>query len=1116
MRPSQTGPQGMELDDFILAYEAAWARGEPVDLKSFLPEPAHALYGSVLRELVRVDLEYRWDRGQPRPLEDYRNSFPELFNDGESLHAITFEEYRLRREAGEKATPAEYQRRFGADVSTWPCLDTASAGVESAGLAQPPAGFPEADQGLHSALLAEAAMVYQDWCRDRAGSVDAAGKPSWVGFEGSWEHAELFDELHHADPIVAERLAKAMTAMPRVAAEFLGFGLLAELGRGAFGRVYLARQGELADRLVVLKIVPKLFGESRTLAQLQHTHIVPIYSVHEADDFQVICMPFFGTITLAEILRDLRSRPALPDSGRYLLDRIVAGARERTGTWVSPRSAFGVPPPSNPRAPLEGLTYVNAILWLAARLADGLAHAHARGIVHRDLKPANILLTDEGQPMLLDFNLSADSKLHRSERGARIGGTLPYMSPEQLEALREGNPIGDERSDLYSFGIILRELLTGRPPLARPTGSPEEVLGDLREERRRLPEVRQSNPAVSPGTESIILHCLEPDPSRRYQTARELHEDLQRQLEDRPLRFAPELSLWERSRKWTRRHPRLSSSTSVGVIATVLVLALAGTFLLRVRHLARLRVEQNAQQTRLQAVAALHRLREDLKTIEVLLGSDVHDAEREQREEGMALARAVLDRYGVLELPAWLETASVSALAPEQRQQLREDMGELLLLLAGAAARQDQPDLALRFNALATDCFSTSVIPRALWRQRAELARSIGSAAEAREFEERAKQAKPDAARDRYLFLLTEYRHQGRLPEALPLLHAASRRLNDNFSVWMTLGHCYAELGKPAEAVECYDMAAALWPEALWPYLCRGLACLEQGAYRQAHDAFNEVIRLRPEMPQAYYNRALASYHLGDLPGAQADLTHLLNEPKPPLRAYFLRAKVRSREGDRAGAQRDREEGLRGEPRDERDLTARGLVRQPRDPRAALADYEGALKLNPHYLAALQNKANVLAEDLGRTMEAIGALDQALALYPDYVPARAGRGVLHARLGRREAAHADARETLRRDTKPMTVYQVAGIYALTSRQDPDDRREAFRLLGSALSQGFGLDLLDRDRDLDPIRNQAEFGKLVEAARAHRAGGTPPAAKPRADAKRNRQADNSGEAIALPR
>src|SRR5262245_22375983 len=119
MQPAVIRSRGLELDDFILAFETAWTRGEPVDLKEFLPEPGHALYISVLRELIRVDLEYGWDRGRPKPLEDYWDSFPELLRDPESLHAITFEEYRLRCEAGEEPSPAEYERRFGVDVRNW-------------------------------------------------------------------------------------------------------------------------------------------------------------------------------------------------------------------------------------------------------------------------------------------------------------------------------------------------------------------------------------------------------------------------------------------------------------------------------------------------------------------------------------------------------------------------------------------------------------------------------------------------------------------------------------------------------------------------------------------------------------------------------------------------------------------------------------------------------------------------------------------------------------------------------------------------------------------------------------------------------------------------------------
>ena len=113
------------------------------------------------------------------------------------------------------------------------------------------------------------------------------------------------------------------------------------------------------------------------------------------------------------------------------------------------------------------LGYVQAVLWLVARLADGLAHAHERGILHRDLKPANILLGDDGEPLLLDFNLAADTKLRSHASAALIGGTLPYMAPEHLQALKDGTRLPDARSDLYSLGAILFELLTA-PAVSNP------------------------------------------------------------------------------------------------------------------------------------------------------------------------------------------------------------------------------------------------------------------------------------------------------------------------------------------------------------------------------------------------------------------------------------------------------------------------------------------------------------------------------------------------------------------------------------------------------------------------------------------------------------------------
>src|SRR5262245_31760723 len=109
-----------ELDQFVYAFEVAHADGATPDLRRFLPDPAHSLYLAVLRELVRVDMEYGWRREKPRRIDYYQQEFPELFQDRKSVQDITFEEYRLRRLAGENPHPIEYQKRFGVVTVDWP------------------------------------------------------------------------------------------------------------------------------------------------------------------------------------------------------------------------------------------------------------------------------------------------------------------------------------------------------------------------------------------------------------------------------------------------------------------------------------------------------------------------------------------------------------------------------------------------------------------------------------------------------------------------------------------------------------------------------------------------------------------------------------------------------------------------------------------------------------------------------------------------------------------------------------------------------------------------------------------------------------------------------------
>jgi hypothetical protein len=130
----------------------------------------------------------------------------------------------------------------------------------------------------------------------------------------------------------------------------------------------------------------------------------------------------------------------------------------------------------------------------------------------------------------------------------------------------------------------------------------------------------------------------------------------------------------------------------------------------------------------------------------------------------------------------------------------------------------------------------------------------------------------------------------------------------------------------------------------------------------------------------------------------------------------------------------------------------------------------------------MQNKTHALSK-LHREAEAVKVFDVLLEMYPDYVPGRAGRGVMHGRLGNVKEALADAEESLKRDQRPANVYQVAGIFALLDKARPDARATAIRLLTSALRAGFGHDFLDIDTDLDPIRNTPEFQRVAEGVRS---------------------------------
>ena len=199
----------------------------------------------------------------------------------------------------------------------------------------------------------------------------------------------------------------------------------------------------------------------------------------------------------------------------------------------------------------------------------------------------------------------------------------------------------------------------------------------------------------------------------------------------------------------------------------------------------------------------------------------------------------------------------------------------------------------------------------------------------------------------------------------------------------------------------------------------------------------------------------------------------------PYTRIYFMRSRVRDLAGDKEGAKQDFAEGLRREPSDEKSWIARGIAKLTSDLDGALADFAKAEELNERSLAALQNQAHVLSKQ-SKMEKAIEVLNREVDMYPDYVPARVGRGVMFARLGKSDEALKDADESLRRDFGPAIQYQVACIFALTSKVDADDRVQSLLYLASALRKGYGFDLFEQDKDLDLIRDTDGYRELVKA------------------------------------
>ncbi|HLJ94935.1 MAG TPA: protein kinase [Gemmataceae bacterium] len=902
-----------------------------------------------------------------------------------------------------------------------------------------------------------------------------------------------------------------------------GYEIVAELGRGGMGVVYLAWQCSL-QRHVALKMIltgphaepmarARFRTEAEAAARLQHPNIVQIHEVGEQDGRPFFSLEYVGGGNLAQKV----AGKALPEQEAALL---------------------------------------------VETLARAMHHIHQRAILHRDLKPNNILLTEDGTVKISDFGLA--KLVDRSGGPTRtegLIGTPNYMSPEQ--AAGNSKKIGVP-ADVYSLGAILYELLTGRAPFYGTN-----VLDTLELVRTQDPvRPRRLRSLVSLDLETICLKCLEKEPSNRYLSALALAEDLQRFGRGEPIQARP-IAVWQRLWRSARRRPTLVAKLA-SATALLCVLLVSGWYLRVAGQLAHQRAEERYQNFAQRRNEALFHglLAPDRGSLFLGAEATVH------AKAAASAAREALALAGIK--PGAAAPAVDQSFPASRASEVAADCYTLLLVLASTRGQHPFPEHGggERYQEalhLLDGACKLGFETQAYHLRRAHLLEQVGEREEARKEKDRAYSLLPAGALDHFLIGEEQYR-RGDWEGASDSFNRTLALQPGHFWAQFFLAVCHLRAQRWEAAKAGLNACLTQQPEFLWAYVFRSFANEKLRALPDAQADFQRALQLNPNEDARYVlflTRGILHFHQREWDRAATDFCSAMTLKPDQYNAYLNLAQVYLAQGQLEHAQEQMQRAMRLQPPADAVFSyhverGRELLRErkyqdaiqacdaaqalapdqplPSEVRArallALGFYEQAEESFGAYLRkggeAVRDvfvgrgrarmklaKYPEAVEDYTRALErapngdlyqhrgwahffadawrlALRDFTRAIELEPEVGDAYAGRGLARVMLGDYRGAVADADIALRRNPcTPEMMHNIACIFAqavaraeANGEEDQalvaDYRCRALEAVHQTLNMlhpeerlSFWWDKIVPDAALAPIRNDAGFKRLQE-------------------------------------